>query len=364
MSKINVLILALLGFLSSLANEKGAAVHGQNRQTDDERALTVAAAELHKYWKAISGTQEVVPVRLAIDPKISKSGNDAYDIRTDGGIARITGSNGRSVLYGVYDLLERRGGCAWFWDGDKIPKKRSIDVTGLDVHEESKFRYRGIRYFAHRGLMRFQAEHWGPEEWKREIDWCLKKRLNLFMLRIGQDDLFQRAFPETCAYPDAGAAIPGQGARYDNRSLFWPLEYRGELRKEIMDYAFARGMMAPEDFGTMTHWYSRTPQDFIDKMKPDYLPQSTGTYGEPSGLVWDIRKKKWMDAYWRLTDTAIREYGREGLLHTIGIAERKVTKDPAENLRLKMEWTDMILAEAKRRHPNAHVFSPAGISTT
>ena len=328
--------------------------------SDDERALTAAEDELHKYWKAITGGQEVVPVRLAIDPKISKSGNDAYEMVSSSDLrfpdkakVTITGSNGRSVLYGVYDLLERRGGCAWFWDGDKIPKKRSIDVTGLDVHEESKFRYRGIRYFAHRGLMRFQAEHWGPEEWKREIDWCLKKRLNLFMLRIGQDDLFQKAFPGTCAYPDAGAAIPGQGARYDNRSLFWPLEYRGELRKEIMDYAFARGMMAPEDFGTMTHWYSRTPQDFIDKMKPDYLPQSTGAYGEPSGLVWDIRKKKWMDAYWRLTDTAIREYGREGLLHTIGIAERRVTENRAENLRLKTTWTDMLLGEAKRRHPTA-----------
>ena len=50
-----------------------------------------------------------------------------------------------------------------------MPKRETIDLSGLDVHEEAHFEYRGIRYFAHRGLTRFQAEHWGPEDWKREI---------------------------------------------------------------------------------------------------------------------------------------------------------------------------------------------------
>ena len=325
--------------------------------SEEERTLTAASDELYRYWRLITGDSHVVPVRLRIDPKISKSGNDAYSIVSGGSgstaTAVITGSNARSVLYGVYDLLERRGGCGWFWDGDRIPKKKSIDVSGLNVHEESKFAWRGIRYFAHRGLTRFQAEHWGFDEWKREIDWCLKKRLNLFMLRIGQDDIFQKAFPKTCAYPDASKALPGQGGRYDNRSLFWPLEFRGELRKKVMEYAFSRGMIAPSDFGTMTHWYSRTPQDFLDKMKPAFLPQAPGAYGEPSGLVWDIRDRKWMDAYWRITDADIREYGRPGLLHTIGIAERRVSTNRAENLAMKTKLTKALLSEAKRRHPES-----------
>ena len=324
--------------------------------SDEERTLAAASDELCRYWRQITGDSRAVPVKLRVDPKISKSGNDAYSIvSTDGTSVQvvITGSNARSVLYGVYDLLERRGGCGWFWDGDRVPKKKSIDLSGLDVHEESKFAWRGIRYFAHRGLTRFQAEHWGFEDWKREIDWCLKKRLNLFMPRIGQDDLFQKAFPEVCAYPDASKPLPGQGRRYDNRSLFWPLEFRGELRKKVMTYAFSRGMMAPSDFGTMTHWYSRTPQDFLDKMKPDFLPQAPGSYGEPSGLVWDIRDRKWMDAYWRITDADIREYGRPGLLHTIGIAERRVSTNRAENLAMKTNLTQAMLSEAKRRHPES-----------
>ena len=348
--------------LTARAGDHGASLRGRMEilslaasvaRTDSFFAAVKDAAA--GFWRRITGREMPAgAVEFAIDPSVSKTGADAYEIRSEKAYGvKITGSNERSVWYGLYDLLERRGGCGWFWDGDRVPKKGTIDLSGLDVREESKFAYRGIRYFAHRGLTRFQAEHWGFDDWKREIDWCLKKRLNLFMLRIGQDDYFQKAFPDVCAYPDASKPLPGQHDRYDNRSLFWPLEFRGELRKKVMEYAFARGMMAPEDFGTMTHWYSRTPQDFLEKMKPDFLPQAPGAYGEPSGLVWDIRQKKWMDAYWRLTDTGIREYGRPGLLHTIGIAERRISTNRLENLKMKTEWTNMLLSEAKTRHPES-----------
>ena len=123
-------------------------------------SLALPQAEFAKHHELITGR---VPdknlVSFAVDPSISTNGNDAYTIKSDGFGARITGSNLRSVLYGVYDLLERRGGCRWFWDGDVVPKKASIDLSGLDVREESRFQYRAIRYFAHRGLTRFQAEH-------------------------------------------------------------------------------------------------------------------------------------------------------------------------------------------------------------
>ena len=317
--------------------------------------FAVPRAEFAKYYRQIVGAEAPEgTVSFAIDPTISKSGNDAYAVTSKGPASvAITGSNMRSVLYGVYDLFERRGGCGWFWDGDVVPRRGAIDLSGLDVREESRFSYRGLRYFAHRGLTRFQAEHWGFEDWRREIDWCLKNRLNLFMLRIGQDDLFQRAFPDVCAYPDASKPLPGAGRAFDNRSLFWPLQFRGELRKKVMAYAFERGMMAPEDFGTMTHWYSRTPQDFLEKMKPDFMPQSSEGYNDPSGLVWDIRKAKWMDAYWKLTAASMREYGRPDILHTIGVAERDMFATAAENRRAKIELTNALFDEARRRYPSA-----------
>ena len=321
--------------------------------------FSVPKAEFAKYYRQITGKNVADGiVSFAVDPNVSKSGNDAYSIVSEGGSSpavTIKGANLRSVLYAVYDLLERRGGCRWFWDGDVVPQKDSIDFSNLDVHEESRFEYRGIRYFAHRGLTRFQAEHWGFEDWKREIDWCVKNRLNLFMLRIGQDDLFQKAFPDVCPYPDPSKPVPEAMSGYNNRSLFWSLQFRGELRKKVMDYAFERGLMAPEDFGTMSHWYSRTPKTFLEKMNPPFLPQQGGSYGEPTDRVWDIRDKKWLDAYWKLTETSIANYGRPDLLHTIGIAERHCFTNRADNLKMKCDMLDLLVKNAAGHYPKSKV---------
>ena len=334
-------------------------------------------AEFAKYYRMITGRDAPEnAVRFAIDPKVSKTGKDAYRIVSVGAsvpLARgragrvslpavtITGSNLRSVWHGLYDLLERRGGCHWFWDGDVVPKRDSIDLSKLDVHEEARFEYRGLRYFAHRGLTRFQAEHWGPEDWKKEIDWILKRRLNVFMLRIGQDDLFQRTFPDTCAYPDPAKPLPGTGVAHDDRTLFWSLQYRGKLRDNLQKYAFARGLMVPEDFGTMTHWYSRTPEDFLAKKKPDFIPLANKgkNYQVPNAQVWNIRDDKWVDEYWKMTKTAVESYGRGApeprLLHTIGLGERRCYKDKKKNFDMKILALDKFLAKAHTDYPDAKV---------
>jgi hypothetical protein len=314
-------------------------------------------AEFAKYYRQITGKEAPEGiVKFAIDPQVSKSGKDAYRLVSQDGVT-ITGSNLRSVWYGLYDLLERRGGCRWFWDGDVVPTRGTIDLTNLDVYEEAHFEYRAIRYFAHRGLTRFQAEHWGPKEWRREIDWILKKRLNVFMLRIGQDDLFQRAFPEACGYPDAAKRLPGATTSYNDRTLFWSLRYRGELRRKIQKYGFDRGLLVPEDFGTMTHWYSRTPEDWLAKKNPQFLPQASGSAAGRNGLVWDIRQEKWVDAYWKLTTTAVEQYGagapKPQLLHTIGLSERNCYKERRKNFDLKKEALDKFFARAKRDYPDA-----------
>jgi len=322
-----------------------------------EKPFELPSAEFAKYHIKITGRKpESGVVTFAVDPKVSVTGRDAYAIRSTPSGVRVTGSNLRSVWYGLYDLLERRGGCRWFWDADIVPKKPSIDLTGLDIREEARFEYRGLRYFAHRGLTRFQAEHWGPEDWRKEIDWCLKRRLNVFMLRIGQDDLFQRAFPDIVSSPDASKPLPGTGKGYDNRSLFWTLEFRGNLRRDLQRYAFARGLMVPEDFGTMTHWYSRTPEEFLEKLNPPFLPQSTVGYSERNGLVWDVRDEKWVDAYWKLTRTACDLYGQgknQQLLHTIGLGERNCFASRQDNLNLKIYALKQFLERSRRDYPNA-----------
>jgi hypothetical protein len=327
-------------------------------------SLLLPRAEFQKYHEAITGSKlEEGALILKIDPAVSKSGCDAYTIvsqssqsKKDNARVAITGSNLRSVFYGVYDLLERRGNCRWFWDGDIVPKLDKIDLTGLDIYEESRFEYRAIRYFAHRGLTRFQAEHWGLDDWKREIDWCLKRRVNCIMPRIGMDDTWQKAYPDIVPYPDPTKPIPEALKGYDNRCLCWPLEYRGKLRKDFTSYAFSRGLLIPTDYGTMTHWYSRTPQAFIDKMKPEFIPQASKSYGNDNARVFDIQKRQWLDAYWRLTEAFVDAgYGDLSLLHTIGLGERLVYKDRRKNLDFKIDVMKKLFDLASEKAPNAPI---------
>ena len=265
----------------------------------------------------------------------------------------LSGARPRATLYAVYNYFEKFLDFKYFWDGDRIPKSTHLIFDGIDLFERPRFEYRGIRYFAHRSLHRFQAEHWGFEDWKNEIDWLLKSRLNMFMLRTGMDDVWQKAFPEIVPYPSLTEKAENSGYGYDDRSLFWPLEYKGELRKKILSYAFERDLIHPEDTGTMTHWYSRTPKEFIETAKPTFLTQSTNSYAEQTGLVFDVRDDKNMEYYARLTDTHVKEYGQGQIFHTIGLAERKFSQDKDENARLKLYTYHKISKNIKEKYPNA-----------
>ena len=347
------------------------------------QAYEVAAQEFQKYHESVTGTRLAIITeqdaaanlvvigsdsvngfcRTAVEQKIISTmgvgaDTDSYRIKSaekDGRhVLFLAGGNGRSTLYAVYDFFERQAGCRYFWDGDIIPKQAEIKMDGLDVTESPRFAYRGLRYFAHRSLDRFQAEHWGPKQWEQEIDWILKKRLNLFMLRIGMDDVYQKAFPDIVPYPPTNAPLPEAVARsYDDRTGAWPLQYRGELRKHILQYARDRGLMHPEDTGTMTHWYSRTPKAFLEKVKPSFTPQASRGYGEDTGLVWDIRNDQNLDNYWKLTQAHIAAYGRPELFHTIGLAERKVFTNRADNLEMKLYAYRRIIQKLREHHPTS-----------
>lgn len=265
----------------------------------------------------------------------------------------LAGGRGRSTIYAVYDYFERFADCHYFWDGDVIAHRDTLPLENIRVQESPRFEYRGIRYFAHRGLKRFQAEHWSFEDWKKELEWILKKRLNFFMLRIGMDDLWQRAFPDDVPYPDRYQNMDADG--FHDRSDFWTLEYRGDLRKKIMQYARELDLSFPVDCGTMTHWYSRTPQAFLDAKKPSFITQEIPYYtGGETGNVFDFRNKKMMSYYTKLTETMVDEYDRDSsLFHTIGLGERSLCQDPQKNFALKKLAYRRIAEEIRKKYPHS-----------
>ena len=383
MQNVRTVCLALVFGIGSMVGAQ-AAEWKILKPASAQQAYSVAAQQFQTYYEAVTGVRLMIVAepdkaadlvvigsdavnrfcRDAVEQKIIApldlgADTDAYRVRSAEKEGRrflfLAGGNSRSTLYAVYDFFERQAGCRYFWDGDIIPKRAEIKMDGLDVSEAPRFAYRGIRYFAHRSLDRFQAEHWGPAEWEREIDWALKKRLNLVMLRIGMDDVYQKAFPESVPYPPTNAPLPEAVSRsYDDRTSAWPLQVRGELRKHILSYAADRGLMQPEDTGTMTHWYSRTPKAFLEEVKPRFMPQSGGAYqGNPTSAIWDIRDDQNLDNYWKLTQAHVKAYGSPEIFHTIGLAERQVFTNRAENLEMKLYAYRRIIAKLREHYPQA-----------
>jgi len=344
---------------------------------DAEKAYTIAGDIFSSYWKQVTGSDnvEIVSVTLGdyklpsaenivfigsdavnagVHALISDSviedlgiryGVDDYRLLSLSGQGRniliIAGGSGRSTIFATYDFFRRRGGVDYFWDGDIFHKQKAdVSIRGLDVMEKPRFQYRGLRYFAHRGLHRFEAEQWDYDDWTREIDWILKSRMNFFMVRTGLDDLFQRAFPDV-NYPPLNGPDPDAIPRsYNDRTSFWPLRYRGELRKRVLEYARNRGLLYPEDAGTVTHWYSHTPSSFY-KQRPGFpviKDQRTG-YTLRSAAIWDVQSQVSWDAYWKLTETAIKDFSDDAyprLFHTIGMAERTFGSSHRENIQEKL----------------------------
>jgi len=351
-----------------------------------EKAYEIAAGDFVELWTRVTGrapalaSPESIPVSGdlvligsdAVNPVVHdlirrgvleslglQYGSDSYRVLSvDAGPCRyllVAGGSGRSTIYAVYDFFRRHAGVEYFWDGDVVPRLPELDLAGVDIAEKPRFSYRGLRYFAHRGLHRFQAEHWNLEDWKHEIDWLLKKRFNLFMMRTGHDDLFQRAFPDDVPYPPTDTQDPDAKERsYDDRTSFWPLQYRGELRKEVLQYARDRGLLHPEDTGTITHWYSHTPSSFYRSF-PDFpvvTDQKTG-YSLPTAAIWDIDDERAWDAYWKLTETHIREFGSPRLFHTIGMAERSFGETRRDSLQKKLYAYRKTQQKIREHYPDA-----------
>ena len=296
----------------------------------------------------ISLNLDSLPIRYSTDDYCIQSHKD-----NGRNVLILAGGRGRSTLYAVYGYFERFADCHYFWDGDIIPPKDNLPLENINVAESPRFEYRGIRYFAHRGLKRFQAEHWDLSDWKRELDWIVKKRMNFFMLRIGMDDVWQKAFPEDVPYPDGYQTMNATG--FHDRSDFWSLAYRGELRKQIMQYARDLDLTFPVDCGTMTHWYSRTPQAFLDTKKPAFVTQEVSYYADgDTGNVFDFTNKKMMSYYMRLTDTMVQEYDQDtSLFHTIGLGERSMYTDPRKNFALKKIAYRRIAEEIRTKYPHS-----------
>ena len=93
----------------------------------------------------------------------------------------LCGAVDHATLYAVYELLERFGRIGFFRDGEFIPKRKDFAIEGVEIIEVPFFKY---RIFGGQWIY-WEMHSWDEEEWRREIDWYAKKRINVHTYFFG-----------------------------------------------------------------------------------------------------------------------------------------------------------------------------------
>jgi alpha-N-acetylglucosaminidase len=154
-------------------------------QSGEKTALLIGRAETNPL---IADLVRQGQVRLSAD----YPGLDGFIIKTIGSAGAspshsvvIGGSADRATLYAVYHLLERFCGVGFFWDGDYVPKKKTISLPLCDIAERPLFR---IRQYLQGCAFGYTTAYWEWEDWKRELDWMAKRYQNTMMVDWGHPE--------------------------------------------------------------------------------------------------------------------------------------------------------------------------------
>ena len=112
-------------------------------------AVLLAAEELVKYGKgAFIRTEVPTEAHIVLHPDHTDNFQDSFTLKSFDNKLWITGSNARSVLYGVYKYLKMHG-FAFLYPGEEgeiIPENPAFTIEGFDLTEKADRLFRGLSF--------------------------------------------------------------------------------------------------------------------------------------------------------------------------------------------------------------------------
>jgi hypothetical protein len=119
----------------------------------------------------------------------SRDGYDGYVLHATADRIVVAGDNGRGVLYGVYDLLERFG-CRWYQpqidlrDPEIVPRRETLVLDPCSVAEASPFKYR----VCHPSSMIYVLN---VPDALAHVDWAAKARYNVMLFYFTERAVYE-----------------------------------------------------------------------------------------------------------------------------------------------------------------------------
>ena len=228
--------------------------------------LSFAVEELDRYYEKLTG-KKCTQISIIEDASILREGEDAYfveeySVQVEEGRGEIRGSNGRSVLMGVYRFL-RELGCVFFHPGkggEVIPKREEKDCTVRLTHRPF-YPFRAITMEGGTSV----------ETVLNLIDWSLKNGFNSYFTQFRDSHTFFERYynQERNPFQENQKLTPEQSAGYVKR-IVAALKQRGMLY-----HAVGHGWHC-ETLGLPAKgWHKVMPEDIPPVIKP-YLSELKG----------------------------------------------------------------------------------------
>ncbi|HID08487.1 MAG TPA: hypothetical protein EYP10_15225, partial [Armatimonadetes bacterium] len=258
-----------------------------------------------------------------------KLSGDAYALRTiRDGTNRwlvICGGSSRAVLYGVYHLLDRYCEIGFFWDGEYVPKRTTIALPEINITERPHF---PVRQHLQGCAFGYTTRYWEFDDWRREIDWMAKKRLNRMMLPWG--DVSYRVWRKF------GIMTGEPSPRH---------HYKIALARRIATYARALGIEC-----ILPGYIGNVPREFIKRypncryvdVKWGELPPSAHLY--PTDPMFRKIGAEMIREY-------IAEYGTDHIYNIDPYPETRPGATPQERRAIKIDFARNVIAFIKDADP-------------
>lgn len=321
-----------------------------------------AADELQDYLWRMSGArlqvvtvgeQEQVPViilvgRAETNPLIARlceSGKLSLSTKTpglDGFVIKsvpaekttwlvMGGSVDRGTLYAVYHLLEAYLHIGFFEDGEYIPRQPTIRLPHLDLSERPAFRERQFMQSCARG---YTTAFWQWDEWKYELNWATKKKVNLYWITHGASAVSARA----------DYALGWGTGTLDAAGVF-----ERDLAKRIFKYLRQLGArnIAHPGFDPMV------PESFRDAFPEAHYSQWQWASGGSPGLVLYPSDPLYIKMVASRVQAYIDLYGTDHLYFSDPISEAtKIGDTPEERTNFPIDYARAVIAGIKKADPD------------
>lgn len=153
---------------------------GTTGQTPQLQIRLVSEQEQGSPPRPLSLDGRLRPIKPAL---AQLPGVDAFLWQASAGELSIAGTNGRSVLYGVYDALEDLAGCRFCGPhsaDEVIPTKPAAELAAVLARPRERFEQAAMVYRGRSTGMFLELEE--VAQVVREVDWMAKRRLNLLLI--------------------------------------------------------------------------------------------------------------------------------------------------------------------------------------